>query len=286
MPPSNYTNQVAGNPAVMAGLSMSPNARPSQYKVSVSGSQNPNGYVTSSQVEAQYASAQRPVYPPPTSNQNGALPSVSQPVNKGSQSPTSVEYVVPPPRQVFDGTVAGSNFEQQKEQREHPLEVKQLGQANPQPMNEANSNDILDVKLEKRPVKQEPASSSKPAAPPAVPQPQPAPQKVPSAKNYPIDLVLLKEQPFLGMKPEGSESSHQLMSVKLSKPVEKPAQLQNLQVQQPQGQAIAPVQSVGSEPVLASSAKQTTIQPQQIYMQQQIQTASRNQSYQQGKTGN
>ena len=261
---------------------MNNNAKPSEYKVSVSGSQNPNGYLTVSQVEAKYPAA--PVNSPPMEKQNAAVGNAGQPATKADQSATSVDYVVPPPQQIFDGTTSGLNEKQQQQQQPPvPQGLKQPGQATSQPSNKQTNNDILDIKLEERPVKQEPASSSKPAAISAVPHPRPAPQKVPSAKNYPIDLVLLKEQPLLGVKPEGTESNLQPTYVKLARPLERPAQVQGSNTQSQQKVGSAPADSQGYKPTLVSSPPYNAIQPQQAYAQQQTQATQQTQQYQQGK---
>ena len=274
-PPSNYTGQNVTNPAVMAGISMSPNARPSQYKVSVSGNQNPNGYVTASQVEATYPYAQPPANPPPNAAQSAPSPNVGQLPNKSNQAATPAEFAVPPPQQKAQEKGSPSDEKQQKEELQSPQWVKPpLSKLTWQPVKEQASNDILDIKLEQRPVKLEPskpeAQQHNPAAPP---QPQPAPQKVPSAKNYPIDLILLKEQPLLGLKPEQTGGNNQMASAQGARPVVNSAPNQY-------------AQSPAFQPVLSSSAPYNAIQPQQAYAQQQVQTTQQNQQYQQGKAGN
>ena len=274
-PPSNYTDHNVTNPAVMAGISMNPNARPAQYKVSVSGSQNPNGYVTASQVEATYPYAQPPAIPPPNAAQSAPSPNAGQLPYKPNQATIPVEYAVPPPQQNVEGKKLPSDAKQQKEEPQSPQGVKlPPSKLNLQPVKEQDSNDILDIKLEQRPVKLEPSSSSEPVAQPynpaAAPQPQPGPQKVPSAKNYPIDLILLKEQPLLGIKPEQTGGSNQMASAQGARPVANSAPNQY-------------AQSPAVQPVLSSSAPYNAIQPQQAYAQQRVQPAQQNQQYQEGK---
>ena len=257
---------------------MNNNAKPSEYKVSVSGSQNPYGYLTVSQVGAKYLA-----YSSPKEKQNAEVGRAGQPASTTDQTATSVEYVVPPPQQIFDGTTSGTNAKPQQQQSPIPQGTEQAGQATTQPSNKQTSNDILDIKLEERPVKQEPASSSKPAIPSVVSQPRPAPQKVPSAKNYPIDLVLLKEQPLLGIKPEGTEGGYQPTADKLTRPLEKPAQVQDSNTQSQQKVGSTPAESLQYKPVPVSSPQYSAVQPQQAYAQQQTQTTQQNQPYQQGK---
>ena len=272
IPPSNKTEQKTANPAVAASLSMPANGQPSEYKVSVAGSQNPDGYVTSSQVEAKYPVGQLPSYPPQTAYyQNNAAQGTSQAGNKTYQAVKSVEYLVPPPQQVYDGTTSGSQQQPKKQQQQQQQVLKPQSlsqQPAPAASQQPKDNDILDVELEKRP-------SQQPPPPPLVPQPKPAPQKVPSAKNYPIDLVLLKEQPLLGSKADKAENSHQLLSVKLTKPVQTES-VQEVPQQKPQS---VPAQLPSNQPAQVSSAPSSAAQQQQqVNTQQQP-----SQGYQQSK---
>lgn len=277
IPSVNVSGEAAPNPQVAAGLSLNPSA--SEYKVSVSGSQNADGYVTASQVEARYPVGQLPAYPPPMSYyQNAAVANASQSQNPVYQKLPTSENTLPSSQQTYG-------------QAQPQAASQQPGPALKAPK-ETSGNDILDLKLEQRPVLQ----SSKPqqqipvaAVGPAATSlgPQPAPQKIPSAKNYPIDLFLLAQP---GAKQGEPAANHQLTSVKLTAPagtatpglVESQKMGQNAPVQ-PFGTQQSQVSQYQAESNLVSPGSNGAQKAEQYPAQQNMPSAQQGKAYQQGR---
>ncbi len=219
MPSVGATN---GSASAAAGISVPAGGQPATYNVQVSGNKNDNGYATvASKVEATY-----PAVPQQANAQGAGSVPAAKPAAKPQASASGVEYVVPPPSQIFDAS--SKSLEPTKQA---PAALQRVNaQTPPQQQPQTPKVEGVNTPIYPQSVPVVATNVTAPAGP-----------KIPSAKNYPIDLIWLAESRKTGLKILKTSEGHQLMSDKTeNQPTEKqpetPLQSSVPQQQQPQVQ--------------------------------------------------